>query len=167
MKTKGHGLKPYSGSGGSWPGYLFTCAPLKLAAGHFGLGHGSRMHAPDEYFLVEPANPKVAGYDAAVEGYNQLIADALRQVVDRLASARSVAAQRIEQRQGLATATDAYDLAVLRYREGVGNYLQVLTTQTQLLEQRSLDADLRARALDLSVNLVQALGGGLNLESKS
>lgn len=108
-----------------------------------------------------------AEYDADVEQYNQTLADALRQVVDQLASMRSVAEQRTQQREGLATAQEAYDLAILRYREGVGNYLQVLTTQTQLLEQRSLDADLRARALDLSVNLVQALGGGLNPESKS
>jgi acetylornithine deacetylase/succinyl-diaminopimelate desuccinylase-like protein len=27
--------------GGSWPGYVFTNPPLKLGAGHFGLGHGS------------------------------------------------------------------------------------------------------------------------------
>jgi outer membrane protein TolC len=67
----------------------------------------------------------------------------------------------IAQRQALATAQEAYDLALLRYREGVGNYLQVLTTQSQLLSQRSLDADLRARSLDLSINLARALGGGL------
>jgi len=103
-----------------------------------------------------------AGYDAAVEGYNQLIADALRQVVDRLASARSVAAQRIEQRQGLATAQDAYDLAVLRYKEGVGNYLQVLTTETQLLSERALEVDLRARSLDVAIDLINALGGGFD-----
>jgi NodT family efflux transporter outer membrane factor (OMF) lipoprotein len=108
-----------------------------------------------------------AEYDAAVEQYNQTLADALREVVDQLASMRSVAEQRTQQRDGLATAQEAYDLAILRYREGVGNYLQVLTTQTQLLEQRSLDADLRARSLDLSINLVRALGGGLNLEPGS
>ena len=28
--------------GGSWPGYVFTSEPLKLPAGHFGLGHGMR-----------------------------------------------------------------------------------------------------------------------------
>jgi len=33
---------------GSYPGYVFTGEPLKLAAGHFGLGHGSSAHAPDE-----------------------------------------------------------------------------------------------------------------------
>lgn len=99
-------------------------------------------------------------YDIAVEQYNQAIADGLREVVDQLASFKSVEEQRVQQREGLATAQDAYDLATLRYREGVGNYLQVLTTETQLLSQRSLDADLRARTLDLSINLARALGGG-------
>jgi outer membrane protein TolC len=37
----------------------------------------------------------------------------------------------------------------------------VLTTESQLLAQRSLDADLRARALELSINLARALGGGV------
>jgi acetylornithine deacetylase/succinyl-diaminopimelate desuccinylase-like protein len=55
--------------GGSWPGYVFTGAPLRLAAGHFGLGHGMRAHAPDEYFLIDSKNPKVAGLDAAVRSY--------------------------------------------------------------------------------------------------
>ncbi|MBZ5526059.1 MAG: M20/M25/M40 family metallo-hydrolase, partial [Acidobacteriia bacterium] len=31
---------------GSWPGYVFTGNPLRLPAGHFGLGHGSGAHAP-------------------------------------------------------------------------------------------------------------------------
>jgi acetylornithine deacetylase/succinyl-diaminopimelate desuccinylase-like protein len=51
---------------GSWPGYVFTDEPLRLPAGHFGLGHGSGAHAPDEYFLIESANPKVQGMDGAV-----------------------------------------------------------------------------------------------------
>jgi len=38
--------------------------------------------------------------------------------------------------------------------------LQVLTTETQLLAQQSLEVDLRARTLDVSINLVRALGGG-------
>ena len=103
-----------------------------------------------------------ADYDIAVEQYNQTLADALRDVVDQLVSFKSLDEQRIQQREGLSTAQDAYDLATLRYREGVGNYLQVLTTETQLLSQRSLDADLKARSLDLSINLARALGGGFD-----
>jgi len=51
---------------GSYPGYIFTGEPLKLASGHFGLGHGSGAHAPDEYYVIEPANDKVQGLDGAV-----------------------------------------------------------------------------------------------------
>jgi len=50
---------------GSWPGYVFTGDPLRLAAGHFGLGHGNGAHAPDEYYLIESANSKVQGMDGA------------------------------------------------------------------------------------------------------
>ena len=101
-----------------------------------------------------------ADYDIAVERYNQTLADAMRDVVDQVASARSVDAQRREQRQALSTAQEAYDLALLRYREGLGNYLQVLSAESPLLDQRSLDADLRARELSVSIGLVRALGGG-------
>src|SRR2546421_839177 len=50
---------------GSWPGYVFTGDPLRLPAGHFGLGHGNGAHAPDEYYLIESSNPKVDGMDGA------------------------------------------------------------------------------------------------------
>jgi acetylornithine deacetylase/succinyl-diaminopimelate desuccinylase-like protein len=54
---------------GSWPGVTFTGEPLRLAAGQFGLGHGSGAHAPDEYYVIEASNPKVAGIDGAVKSY--------------------------------------------------------------------------------------------------
>ncbi len=66
-----YGLEPllWPRLGGSWPGYVFTEPPLKLAAGHFGLGHGSGAHAPDEYYLVESTNPKIQGLDGAVRSF--------------------------------------------------------------------------------------------------
>ena len=54
---------------GSWPGYVFTGDPLRLPAGHFGLGHGNGAHAPDEYYVIDSANPKVQGIDGAVRSY--------------------------------------------------------------------------------------------------
>jgi acetylornithine deacetylase/succinyl-diaminopimelate desuccinylase-like protein len=65
------GLDPlvWPRNAGSWPGYLFTGKPLGLPAGHYGLGHGSGAHAPDEYFVIESSNPKVAGLDGAVNSY--------------------------------------------------------------------------------------------------
>ena len=56
-------------SPGSYPGYIFTEAPLNLGAGHFGLGHGSGAHAPDEYFVIESSNPNIEGWDGAVMSY--------------------------------------------------------------------------------------------------
>jgi acetylornithine deacetylase/succinyl-diaminopimelate desuccinylase-like protein len=65
------GIEPlmWPWAAGSYPGYVFTDAPLRLAAGHFGLGHGSGAHAPDEYYVIESANPKVQGLDGAVMSF--------------------------------------------------------------------------------------------------
>ncbi len=63
---------------GSWPGYVFTGEPLKLAAGHFGLGHGSGAHAPDEYYVIESTNPKVQGIDGGVRSYVEYLFEVAR-----------------------------------------------------------------------------------------
>ena len=60
-------------SPGSWPGYRFTSPPLSLPAGDFGLGHGTGAHAPDEYYLIESANPKIQGLDGAVGSFVELL----------------------------------------------------------------------------------------------
>jgi acetylornithine deacetylase/succinyl-diaminopimelate desuccinylase-like protein len=63
---------PYSlfpRSPGSWPGYVFTGDPLRKPAGQFGLGHGSGAHAPDEFFIIESTNPKIAGLREAAMGF--------------------------------------------------------------------------------------------------
>jgi hypothetical protein len=68
---RGHGIDPllWPRNAGSYPGYLFTDPPLRLAAGHFGLGHGSGAHAPDEYYVIESTNPKVSGFDGATYSF--------------------------------------------------------------------------------------------------
>jgi acetylornithine deacetylase/succinyl-diaminopimelate desuccinylase-like protein len=58
---------------GSWPGYVFTGEPLRLPAGHFGLGHGSGAHAPDEYYLIESRNAKLQGIDGAAFSHVQYL----------------------------------------------------------------------------------------------
>jgi acetylornithine deacetylase/succinyl-diaminopimelate desuccinylase-like protein len=65
------GLDPqlWPRSAGSWPGYVFTSPPLSLPAGHFGLGHGTGAHAPDEYYVIESTNPKVQGLDGAIASF--------------------------------------------------------------------------------------------------
>lgn len=60
---------------GSYPGYVFTEAPLNLPSGHYGLGHGGGQHAPNEYFLIESENPKVQGYDGATLSYVEYLCE--------------------------------------------------------------------------------------------
>jgi len=68
---KRDGLDPmlWPRNAGSYPGFVFTGEPLKLPAGHFGLGHGAGAHAPDEYFVIESTNPKVSGWDEVVASF--------------------------------------------------------------------------------------------------
>lgn len=54
---------------GSWPGYVFTGEPLRLPAGHFGLGHGNGAHAPNEYFVIQSSNRNCKGIDGAIKSY--------------------------------------------------------------------------------------------------
>lgn len=54
---------------GSWPGYIFTGDLLKLPATHFGMGHGSGAHAPNEYYVIESHNKNVEGFDGAAQAY--------------------------------------------------------------------------------------------------
>jgi acetylornithine deacetylase/succinyl-diaminopimelate desuccinylase-like protein len=58
---------------GSWPGYVFTGDPLRLPAGHFGLGHGNGAHAPDEYYVIESSNPKLQGMDGAARSHVEFL----------------------------------------------------------------------------------------------
>lgn len=101
-----------------------------------------------------------AGYDEAVARYNQSLVEALRDLGDRLAAMHSTATQSRWQRVALDAADEAYELALLRYRGGIGNYLAVLSAQTQVLEQKRLEADLRASEVINRIELVRALGGG-------
>ncbi|MEO8586939.1 MAG: M20/M25/M40 family metallo-hydrolase, partial [Acidobacteriota bacterium] len=68
---KRDGLDPllWVRNAGSYPGYVFTGEPLKLASGHHGLGHGSGAHAPDEYYVIESTNAKFSGYDGAARSF--------------------------------------------------------------------------------------------------
>jgi len=128
------------------------------------LGAAVRLPILDGGRLRGALGVRDAEYDIAVEQYNQALADALREVVDQLASMRSVQTQRTEADTALAAAEEAYNLAVTRYKAGIGSLLQVLTAETQVLEQRSLRTDLQSRELALSINLIRALGGGFDVK---
>lgn len=101
-----------------------------------------------------------AQYDAAVAGYDQAVLDAFREVADAVTSLRALDREQDANRAALASLQKAFDLATLRYKSGLSNYLAVLVAQDKLLAQRRLVVELDSRRADLTVALHRALGGG-------
>ncbi len=133
---------------------------LQSGSLQWGVGPALRLPVFDNGRLRAGLRGKTADLDAAVESYNAAVLDAVHEVADQIASAGSIARQQVQQRAAQEAAEGAYDIALQRYRAGLGNYLNVLTAEGAVLAQRRLAVDLAARALDSRVGLMRALGGG-------
>ncbi|MDB5843901.1 MAG: efflux system, outer rane lipoprotein NodT family, partial [Polaromonas sp.] len=148
---------------------------LVAFAGFSSIGLGNLVNAGSQQWGVGPAvrlpifeagrlraslRGRAADLDAAVESYNAAVIDAVRDVADQVASQQAIDRQQLEQRAAQDAAESAYDIALQRYKAGLGNYLNVLTAETSVLAQRRLAVDLAGRALDTQVALMRALGGG-------
>jgi acetylornithine deacetylase/succinyl-diaminopimelate desuccinylase-like protein len=57
---------------GTAPIHVFTNPPLRLPLVIFGLGHGGRAHAPDEYYVLDDTG-KVKGLAAAEKSFVKLL----------------------------------------------------------------------------------------------
>lgn len=77
-----------------------------------------------------------------------------------MASVQSLERQQSLQQEAQAGSEKAWRFAQERYGAGLGNYLVVLNTETQVLAQRHKAVALNARALDVRLALMSALGGG-------
>lgn len=147
---------------------------LVASAGLISLGSSTFLRAASQNTAIGPAltlpvfnsslraNLRVvdADYDAAVDQYNGILVDSLRDVADQITSQKELQVQQSEQAVAVAKIEDGYSLALQRYKAGLGNYLIVLTAETAVLQQRRIAVGLKSRALDLDVELVRALGGG-------
>jgi NodT family efflux transporter outer membrane factor (OMF) lipoprotein len=101
-----------------------------------------------------------AQYDAAVAVYDKTLTGALREVADAYANQRGLAAELKDAHASLAESENAYRIVRLRYDAGLSRYLDVLTAENLLLQQRRAVTDLEAQAFAYDVTLVRALGGG-------
>jgi len=144
-------------------------------AGVISLGGGNPFTLPARFYQVGPSLSlplfdggrlranlagKDAQYDLAVAQYNQTLVGALNQVADELSALKSLQQQIAAQRRAQDAATQAWDLAEQRYKAGIGSYLEALSVRQQLLAAERGTAALEAQQVDLSVQLIQALGGG-------
>jgi NodT family efflux transporter outer membrane factor (OMF) lipoprotein len=133
---------------------------FEAGSGQVGFGPAVSLPVFDAGRLRANLHGKNADLDAAVDSYNATVIDAVRDAADQIASVQSIARQQQQQAEATLAAERAYDLAVQRYRAGLGTYLVVLNVETNVLTQRRAAVDLKARALDAQVALARALGGG-------
>lgn len=148
---------------------------ISALAGFAAQGGATLFSAPSRAYQVQPAislpifdggrlRASLAGqnasYDLAVAYYNKTLIGALNQVADHLNAAQSLQLQVKAQQRALDLARESWQLAERRYQSGVGSYLEALSVRQQLLAADQRVAALHAQQVDLSVQLIQALGGG-------
>ncbi len=134
--------------------------PLSLAGRFYQVGPSLSLPIFDGGRLRANLSAKDAQYDLAVAQYNQTLVGALNQVADELSALKSLQTQIAAQQRAQDAAQQAWDLAEQRYQAGVGSYLEALSVRQQLLAVERGSAALEAQQADLSVQLIQALGGG-------
>jgi len=106
-----------------------------------------------------------ADYDLAVAQYNKTLVTALGDVADSISQLRDIGRQIAAQQHATDIAQDSYNTVMQRYGSGIGNYLDVLSIEQQLLQAQRQLATLNAQQIDLSIQLMQALGGGFNAQN--
>jgi NodT family efflux transporter outer membrane factor (OMF) lipoprotein len=148
---------------------------LTAAAGTQSLLGDSLFGAPSRFFNIAPAislpifdggrlradlDSRDADYDLAVAQYNKSLVGALNQVSDTINQLQAIAQQIVAKQRATDVSQQSYNTAVQRFGSGIGNYLDVLTIEQQLLQSQRQLASLNAEQIDLSIQLMQALGGG-------
>jgi len=101
-----------------------------------------------------------AAYENTVAQYRQTVLTAFQQVEDDLAALR-VLARQIEQQETAVKSSEVYlALSLLRYKQGIDSYLNVITAQTTLLANRQTLVTIRSQQMTANIQLIQAIGGG-------
>ncbi len=134
--------------------------PLQLPARFYTFGPSISLPIFDGGRLRSNLAGADARYDTAVAQYNQTLVSAVNQVADDYDAVQSAQVQVAAQQRAVDAATQAWQLSEQRYKSGVGSYLEALIVRQQLLVAQQHMAVLKAQQVDLSVQLIQALGGG-------
>ncbi|MGC9940875.1 MAG: efflux transporter outer membrane subunit [Verrucomicrobiota bacterium] len=108
-----------------------------------------------------------ATYHGTVATYRQTVLAAFQEVEDNLASLR-ILTRELQQQDAAVAASQRYlNLAIARYKLGVDSYLNVITAQTTLLSNQVTALNLREEQMASSVLLIEDLGGGWEVTTKT
>ena len=153
---------------------------LTAAVGTQSLLGDAFFGAPSRFFNVAPAvslpvfdggrlradlDARDADYDLAVAQYNKSLVGALGDVSDALNQLDALGRETAAQQHAAEVVQRSFDTVTQRYGAGIGNYLDVLTLEQQLLQAQQQLAALNAQRIDMSIQLMQALGGGYQGEA--
>lgn len=108
-----------------------------------------------------------ADYDAAAASYDATLTDALRDVADAYTNRKSVETEIRHARAALKSGEQAYRVIKIRYGAGLARYIEVLSAETDLINQRRTVSDLQTQAFSYDIALVRALGGGYAEKDKA
>jgi NodT family efflux transporter outer membrane factor (OMF) lipoprotein len=101
-----------------------------------------------------------ASYDEAVARYNTLLVGALNEVSDLVSALTSVRKQIVLEQRARVDADKSWQDSLKGYRAGVNGPLTPLISRQQLLQTEQRLAALQSQEADISVRLIDALGGG-------
>jgi multidrug efflux system outer membrane protein len=101
-----------------------------------------------------------AAYQEAVAQYRSQVLLAFREVEDGLVGLRLLKGQYEAQMRAVDAAKQVADLSLIRYKEGLASYLEVVVADRTELENEILAYDLNGQRIVTTVQLIKALGGG-------
>lgn len=108
------------------------------------------------------ANLDIARVEKRIEiaNYEKAIQSAFREVSDALAGQTTYRDELAAREQDTAANQRYFDMAQLRYQQGVDNYLNVLIAQRSLYQAQQTQISTQLSSLSLQVSLYKVLGGG-------
>lgn len=105
--------------------------------------------------------------DGAAADYRQTVLSAFQDVEDNLSSVRVLSDEAGTQQRAVAASGLAEKLALVRYKAGATDYLEVVTTQSVSLDQRRVYVELSRRQLESDIRLIKAIGGNWSADGLS
>ncbi|CAN7388072.1 efflux transporter outer membrane subunit [Trinickia sp. LjRoot230] len=125
---------------------------------------GPAVHLPifDAGALRAQLKGRYADFDLDVANYNQALIGALSDVATQVTSIRAIDREMADAQRALDASSEAYRLAVIRYKAGLSPQLQVLTADINRLSAEQTLTNLKMRRRDLQFALIKALGGGFD-----
>ena len=133
----------------------------KAGSEQWGVGPAIRLPIFDGGRLRAQLKGRAADVDVAIESYNALVIEAVREVADQISTLQSIARQSQEQQSAFASAQTLQDIAAQRFAAGLSSRASVLNAQSAVLAQERQAIELASRTLDAQALLLRATGGGV------